>query len=343
MIENAEIEDLLKLRHSIPLIDVRSPGEFSRGHIPGSVNIPLFSDEERAAIGTLYKKEGQDRAVLLGETYAVPKIEWYLSRVRDIACSDPVAVYCYRGGLRSGKFSELLDRNSWKVTRLTGGYKSYRRAAKDFFSREISLLILGGRTGSGKTEVLSELQKLGEPVIDLEKLACHRGSAFGSIGLEEQPSTEQFENNLFEEFLTIGNEKSIWLEDESAGIGRIFLPDDFFATMRRSPMFVMEIPRESRIERLCNEYTRWGKEPLIDAVGKITRRLGGEKAALTVSAIEKNDLKAAASIVLEYYDKCYDYGMNKDKERISGIVKLLTGDPAAAAGKLLQLKDSHFL
>ncbi|MBB6478656.1 tRNA 2-selenouridine(34) synthase MnmH [Spirochaeta isovalerica] len=342
MINNTDLETILHLRSNIPLIDVRSPCEFEKGHIPGSLNIPLFTNEERAEIGTLYKEEGQEKAIELGETYAIPRIDWYLSRVKEASSSDHVALYCYRGGMRSGRFSELLDSRGWNVSRLTGGYKSYRRKAKERFAEDLPLLILGGKTGSGKTEVLIELRKKGEAVIDLEGLASHRGSAFGNIGLDEQPTTEQFENNLYEKILEIGDRKPLWLEDESAGIGRIFLPDDLFATMRRSPMVVLDIPSDIRVERLCREYTQWGKEPLLDAVTRITRRLGGDRAAKAIDAIEKDNLSAAASIVLGYYDKCYDYGMNKDGQRICGSIKLETGNPSEAAEELLKLKDSLF-
>jgi len=340
MFEKADLLSFFHLRKELPVIDVRSPCEYIKGHIPGSINIPLFSDEERAAIGTLYKEEGQDEAILLGESYANPKIDWYLSKVREQSDSKHLLVYCFRGGLRSSRFCSLLESKGWKPSKLTGGYKSYRRSVKALFSGNLPLLILGGRTGSGKTEVLWELDKRGEQVIDLEGLANHRGSAFGNIGLDEQPTTEQFENNLYEKFLLIGDQKPIWLEDESAGIGRIFLPEELYKTMRRSPMLVMEIPRSIRVERLCAEYSGCGSAPLVKGVLKITKRLGGERSARAISAIQDGKLSEGASIILEYYDKCYDYGMNRDRQRILKVLKLETGNPDKAAEELLKLKDS---
>jgi len=340
MFEKIDLTTFMEMRKGVPVIDVRSPCEYQKGHIPGSINIPLFSNEERAALGTLYKKEGQDEAILLGESFANPKIGWYLAKVREHCDSQQALVYCFRGGLRSERFCSLLESEGWKPFKLSGGYKSYRRSAKKCFSGDLSILILGGRTGSGKTEVLWELKKKGEPVIDLEGLANHRGSAFGNIGLDVQPTTEQFENNLYEQFLLIGDQKPIWLEDESAGIGRIFLPEELYATMRRSPMLVLEIPKPVRVERLCTEYSGCGFEPLIKGVSKIIKRLGGDRAARAIKAIQNGQLSDGAAIVLEYYDKCYEYGMNRDRQRIMEVLKLETGNPGKAAGELLKLKDS---
>lgn len=340
MINLIDVDNIFSPERNIPLVDVRSPVEYAKGHIPESINIPLFSNSERAAIGTLYKKEGQDKAIDLGESYAIPKIEWYLDEVAKVAVENKVDVYCFRGGLRSQRFCALLEENGWNVSKLSGGYKSFRRAAKKCFSLNHPFLILGGRTGAGKTEILLELLKNGEAVIDLEGLASHRGSAFGNIGLKDQPTTEQFENNLYKNIRSFSGRNPIWLEDESAGIGRIFLPEELFRSIRNSPMIVMNIPSEIRVERLCKEYSQCGKEPLIEAVGKIAKRLGGVKASLAVEAIKSGKFEDAASIVLDYYDKCYDYGMEKDKQRIISTVKLDTGDPSKAAEVLIALKDT---
>lgn len=339
MIENIDMSSFLQMKDSFPVVDVRSPIEFEKGHIPGSYNIPLFSNDERAAIGTLYKKEGQDEAVKLGESFANPKIDWYLTEVEKVAPKGPVIVTCFRGGLRSRRFSMLLDQNGIEVYRLEKGYKSFRRAAGKSFSLSREILLLGGRTGSGKTDVLKELKKAGEAVIDLEGLANHRGSAFGSIGLGDQPTTEQFENNLFEKLRETAGHVPLWIEDESLNIGRVYLPKVFHVLMKSSPMIILDLPIELRVERLCRDYAQCGKEPLIEAVNRISKRLGGENSVQAIRAIEEGNLSYAATLTLRYYDKCYDYGLERDKKRKAAVLKLSSGDPETAASELLKIGE----
>ena len=173
---------------------MRSPKEFCSGHIPSAISFPLFSDAERADIGTSYKQEGPDRAIELGYKYANPKIDHFLSKASKLAVNNTLLLHCWRGGLRSESMVKLLVDNGFHVPVLEGGYKAYRRWVKQILARDYQLILLGGYTGSAKTEILHELKKLGENVLDLEGLAQHKGSVFGSSATH-QPSTEQFENN----------------------------------------------------------------------------------------------------------------------------------------------------
>src|SRR5687768_11630406 len=206
------IDDILRNIGQWQIIDVRSPGEYESGHIPGAINIPLFDDEERARVGTLYKQTSPESAMQEGLEIAGPKMAWYLESAKPLLKESDknILIHCWRGGKRSGAIHWLFNFSGIKSYRLEGGYKSYRNSAHAFFNdHTFDFRILGGYTGSGKTEILKELAKHGQQVVDLEKLAHHKGSAFGSIGEEKQPTNEQFENDLFAAFSTLDPAKPI--------------------------------------------------------------------------------------------------------------------------------------
>lgn len=340
MIEVIDIEDFLHYKKLLPVLDVRSPIEFAKGHVPGSLNIPLFSDDQRAHIGTVYKNIGSEKAVKLGESYANPQIMQYLEESLKAAPEKKLIVYCFRGGMRSQRFSALLNENGFSVLRLESGYKSYRQHILQSFTIHFPLQILGGKTGSGKTEILNEMKKAKAQVIDLEKLANHRGSAFGGFDGGYQPTSEYFENCLAEELSLLSMRNTIWIEDESKSIGRVYIPDAFYKQMKTAPLVVIILPGESRVERLCREYANAGHEPLISGIGKISRRLGGERAAMAISAVERDDYAEAATIILEYYDKCYDYGLSNKENSSIEMLKVVKDDPSSIAGELMAIDNS---
>jgi tRNA 2-selenouridine synthase len=326
-----DIDRFLELKNEIPHIDVRSPIEYDHAHIPGCVNIPLFTDDERARIGWTYKHEGQEAATILGESFAEPKIPYYLKTAESISSDKRILVLCARGGLRSLRFAKLLEDAGFEVYRLKGGYKSYRKSVLTFYEKDLSIVILSGRTGCGKTEILKSLAESGEQVLDLEALAHHRGSAFGSIGMESQPSTEYFQNRLSEEIRAFNMEKRIWVEDESLNIGKVLLPANLYEQMSRAPQVLVAMDRESRIDRLCDEYGQLGNNPLIEAIEKIHMRLGDENYRKALNALDNGNLKETASIALGYYDKCYDYSLSKKNRDTLGEIQFNDGDTVKAA------------
>ncbi|MEY2794218.1 MAG: hypothetical protein RJA76_2210, partial [Bacteroidota bacterium] len=180
----------------VPILDVRSPGEFKRAHIPNALSLPLFTDEEREKVGICYKHQGKEKAVELGLEFVGPKLVNFVKYAKKVAFEGEILVHCWRGGMRSASMAWLLETAGLKVFLLEGGYKSYRNFVLKIQSEPLPLRVLGGKTGSGKTELLREMKNAGFQVIDLEDLAKHRGSAFGHFGLEEQPSSEHFENLL---------------------------------------------------------------------------------------------------------------------------------------------------
>ena len=247
-------------------------------------------------------------------------------------------IYCWRGGLRSSSIAwlaELLDLNP---ILLDGGYKSYRRWVHEQFNLNWPLKILGGRTGTGKTDLLLALQNRGVAVIDLEGIANHRGSSFGSLGLPAQPSTEYFENQLAESLDHWRNKgaEEIWIEAESIQIGNCRIPNEFFKQMKNS--HVLEIKRnlDQRISQLVTVYGRYGQENLADAIKRISRRLGPQRTKEALEAISTKNWSDACKATLDYYDKCYDRELAKSPDRIS--VDLDGLEAIHSAEKLIRLK-----
>ena len=304
------------------IIDVRSPAEFEHAHIPHALNLPLFDNEQRAMIGTTYKKQSREAAIKAGlplfGTKMLPMIEtveaWIKDRQKENDLTKPtIYVHCWRGGMRSAAVAWLLDLYGYKVVQLTGGYKAYRNWVLEQFTISYSLKVLGGYTGSGKTEVLHALQNKNYPVIDLEGLANHKGSAYGAIGQLPQPSQEMFENILAEKLLEVNKkQKSIWIEDESQRIGTVLIPTPLFHLMRSSPCYFLTIPFEQRLNFIVEGYGSFDQKSLIEATIRIQKRLGGLETKTAVDYITEGALKEAFSILLKYYDKWYEKNTKKE-------------------------------
>jgi len=306
-----EIGEVLTDKDQWKIIDVRSPGEFQAGHIPGAINLPLFTDEERAKVGTLYKQASREAAMDAGLAIAGAKMKSLVRQGRAIAqnSNSKLLIHCWRGGNRSKAVDWLFRFSGLEVARLDGGYKSFRNALQAFFNEnDFELNIVGGCTGTGKTEVLEHLRAAGEQVIDLENLANHKGSAFGSIGEEEQPTNEQFENDLFLEFIKFDPHRPVWLENESKNIGKTYMPEGLWDQIRASTLFALEVNEEVRLDRALRYYSDdVDITALKDCFERIRKRLGGLAFQQAVQALDKHDLRTAAAIALKYYDKSYRF------------------------------------
>ena len=369
-IEKLHIEQFLQLAQHHPVLDVRSPGEFAHAHIPGAYALPLFNDEERKIVGTTYKQESRESAIKVGLDFFGPKMRGMVEEVEKLVDSlqmtddsketknksKTVLVHCWRGGMRSAGVAWLLDLYGFKVYTLVGGYKFFRRWVLNQFEKQWSFNIVGGYTGSGKTELLKQFADLGERVIDLESLAHHKGSAFGNIGMPAQPSQEMFENRIALKLFHVssagdkrGNghatknsyaseSDTIWMEDESQRIGTVNIPHQLWGLMRKSNVFFLDIPFSERLSHITEEYGQLDLEKMIAAVERIQKRLGGLETKTTISFLREGNIIEAFRILLKYYDKWYLKGLHNREnfEQLCHSVSLATVD---AFGNAIHLKQ----
>jgi len=335
MITRVEIINFLDLSTKYPIIDVRSPGEYNKGHIPGSYNIPLFNDDERSVVGKKYKQVSREAAVYAGLGFVGKKLVSMIKHAKKIAGKKEILIHCWRGGMRSESMAWLFSVAGLNTYVLTGGYRAYRQYIRKKLSENQRIVILGGKTGSGKTEILYEMEKLGQQIIDLEGLANHKGSAFGALGQEIQPTTEQFTNNLFDVWKDIDPNRSVWIEDESKNIGSVSIPDELFEKMNQAPVIVVEMKKELRIKRLVKEYSFFDYQLLEKSILKIQKRLGGLNTQECIKAVREKKFARAIEISLTYYDKAYLYGLEKKKKRIAGHIKAEDNSLVVTARKII--------
>lgn len=328
------------LQH-VPIIDVRSPGEFSKGNIPNAHNVELFTNEERAIVGTAYKKESKEKAIEIGYEFVKPKLDNFITSAIELAPRKEVVIHCWRGGMRSNAFANHLVDNGFKnVYVIEKGYKAFRNYVLQFFEKTFQLKILGGYTGAAKTEILHSLQVKGQQVIDLEGLANHRGSAFGGIDLPPQPTTEQFENNLFSKTRSLNLDQPIWVEDESKSIGKVSIPNAFYLAMGTMPVYFLEVPFQERTKHLVDTYANLNQDKLAEAIGRIAKRLGNDRAKLALKALESKNYHKVVEITLFYYDKYYLKGLEKREESTIQKINVAHINPKETANFLISLLNN---
>jgi tRNA 2-selenouridine synthase len=330
------ISDFLKLASAVPVIDVRSPSEFRTGHIPGAHNIPLFNDKEREAVGIIYKTEGRIKAIQRGIQLTGPSMYLKLQEAQNLAKENKLLVHCWRGGMRSEAMAWLFSLGDIETEVLDGGYKSYRYHVLEKLSEKHRYIILGGLTGSGKTEILNHMKCTGHQVINLEGIACHKGSAFGSLGQPGQPTTEHFANLLFNELEKTDKNRVIWLEDESKNIGTVYMPEQFYYNLRESPVIALIMDVETRVPRLIKEYSAYPKEDLILSIERIAKRLGGDNTKEAIKEVEESNFSRAIEITLNYYDKTYLFGLKKRTGKMIRYIQTDTDEIPVNVSKILK-------
>jgi tRNA 2-selenouridine synthase len=371
-VTKTSIDNFLILSEKFWVIDVRSPAEFSHAHIPGAYNLPLFDDNERKVVGTAYKQESKESAIKIGLRYFGPKMVEMLEEVEAMAKIDDknltdrktVLVHCWRGGMRSAGVAWLLDLYGFKVYTLSGGYKAFRQWCHRQFETKYNLKVIGGYTGSGKTGIVAEMRQSKLPAVDLEGIANHKGSSFGSIGMPVQPSQEMFENLLALELSRVGSGSknsfppdhndpaflstesdqfpvlefsTIWLEDESQRIGNVIIPAKLWEQMRTAHVYFLDIPFERRLEHIVKDYGKGDKDKLVNAIIRIQKRLGGLETKNAINYLVEDNLKDCFKILLSYYDKYYFKGLQSREnwEQLSTTINCQDVDSKLNILKLL--------
>lgn len=315
------IEQLISQLDHYTIIDARSEREFEKGHLPLAVNVPLLDNVERQKIGTTYKNRGREDAVHQGLELVGPKMHKLYERYLELSnlTQKQLLFYCWRGGLRSGISSTLMQWSGRPVFRLEGGYKSYRKWVQSQFDRPFQFVSISGNTGSGKTEILNHLKQKGLQVLDLEGLANHKGSAYGALGQLPQPSTESFENTLAWELLRLSEDQPVFVESESRSIGNCFMPQGIWDKMESANILRIAVNLEQRIERLLQEYAHFDVELLKSRTEKLRKKLGGQHANEAIFALDQKDFNRWIEIVLVYYDKTYSHSQTKPNKNEIGV------------------------
>lgn len=323
------------------VVDVRSPCEYQIESIPAAINIPLLSDEERSLVGTIYKQEGEMQARRRAVGMIAPRIPVIVDRIMAIRKPrHSLVVHCWRGGLRSEAVVSFLSVVGIDCFRLTGGYKAWRKQVVENFEQDaytFETIVLDGLTGTGKTEILSELNKQGIPICDLEHLANHRGSTFGALGMEPQPSQKDFEARLWC-LLEKCQADTLILEAESRKIGRLALPNFLYQRIKTGRKILIEAPMSSRVARLLEIYSRGIEKAnvirMVENSAPIKERLGREKARTLIDRLKADDLEGFVEmLLLDYYDPLYTKHL-----ALSGPFELTVDsqDPSRAAAEIAE-------
>jgi tRNA 2-selenouridine synthase len=335
-----------KLKDNSIFIDVRSPGEHNSERIIDSVNIPLFNDEERSLVGTAYKQQSVNEARRLGVEIVSKKLPKFFEKINDLIDSEDrqLAAYCARGGYRSTFFASAFSSIGMTIIKVDGGYKKYRKYIYEnlpILNDKMKYIVIHGNTGVGKTEILSELEKLGEKILDFEKAANHRGSLLGGIGLGEPSSQKNFESKVFN-YMDKAKDDYIFVEAESRRVGNSMIPKFIHDRMKSGIHIYVDADIKKRIEVLREDYIQnkhW-KEESIKNIDRLKKYVSKERIELLKSKVNDNDFDyVAKELMINYYDSMYQNKSNKyDYE-----LELLNDNSLKTAEKIIDWKKNNLL
>ncbi len=325
------------------LVDVRSPAEFTEASIPGAINVPLFSNDERAEIGTLYKQQGKMIARRRGVVIAAPKIPDFVSQIESARglSTLPVIIFCWRGGMRSLAMTSFMNLAGIPARQLSGGHKGFRSMVCDYFDHYQwpKIYVLRGLTGIGKTRILQRLEEEGQPVIDLEKIANHRGSAFGGLGLDKQPGQKQFEARLWARLDELRDSPYLITEGESRHIGRRAVPPRFHLAMQQQPSLWLTTSMALRTEVILADYPDLAQlHPAIArALNSLRERLGNSSVDQLLQHLDNEDWNLLiAKLMQSYYDPLYLH--TKPQHHMEICYDSLDQGAAAVMSSIVQLE-----
>jgi len=309
-----KLEDALSLDNPI-FVDMRSPSEYAIGHIPGAYNVPLFSDDERAEVGTVYKQVGADEAKHLGLSIVSSKLPHIVRTISNYhQTGRTVIVYCWRGGMRSKSVVTILEIMGIPAYQLLGGYKIYRNYVLEEirdFKLAPEIIVLCGSTGVGKTTLLNLLAKKGANTIDLERLANHRGSAFGHIGIGAPATAQNFDAAILNELKAMNDKPYIVVECESKRIGNVYVPDALFEGMKKGKRILISADMDTRICRLIEEYTNVynnNYNAIISSIKTLGKKLGKKRTDILLSQMASGQIgEVVHTLLIDYYDPLYGY------------------------------------
>jgi tRNA 2-selenouridine synthase len=322
MIRNVNIEEIIDNKNVV-FIDVRSEKEFNEDTIPGALNIPILNNEERENVGYLYKQVDKEKAKEVGIEYASKKLPSIYIKAKEISRENKdIALFCYRGGMRSKSVANVLDLMGLDVYLINGGYKEYRKYVIKKLIEEINkhkYIVLHGYTGVGKTKILKLLKEKGEPILDIESLAKNKGSVFGNIGYDDSNITQKnFESKLLKVLSNV-NEEYIFVESESKRIGKVILPEPLYKNMENGYHLLINTSIENRVKNILDDYIKENNsvyidESIINAINKLRKRISNSIAYELIEKVKHKEYSyVAKKLMLHYYDPLYKYSIDKIK------------------------------
>lgn len=334
------------------IIDVRSPAEFSEDHVPGAINLPVLSDEERAVVGTLYVQVSRFKARLVGGAIVARNVAHHLeTALADKGGDFQPLIYCWRGGQRSGAMATIFSQIGWRTNLLEGGYKTYRRWVQRRLydeAMDLKLVLLDGGTGTGKTELLGLLARRGVQTVDLEGLAGHRGSLFGALAGQPQPSQKMFESRLLEVLDDLDPSRPVVVEAESSKIGERMTPPALWTLMAQAPRIEISAPRPARARYLVRTYHDivQDRAALEVAFTRLPTHPGRKSLEDWARLADAGDFEALAESVMElHYDPAYARSSRKSQRpRLANIemADLMPADQARAADSIVRAVQNAF-
>ncbi len=324
------------------IIDVRSPGEYAEDHLPGAINLPVLDDAQRAEVGTQDRQQSAFEARRRGAALVCANIAGILGGpLADRPREFRPLVYCWRGGNRSGALATVLARIGWRTSVLDGGYRAYRRRVlQDLVTlpERFTFIVLAGRTGSGKSQILQHADALGAQILDLEALAEHRGSVLGPLPDRPQPGQKAFESRIWASLRALDPARPVFVESESRRVGLCHLPDSLMQRMRAAPCRVITAGLELRVDLLLRDYAHFVASPqdLCERLERLSELHGQRTIARWQDLVRTGQWReVVAALLTEHYDPAYDRSMRRNFSALSAapVIALAADDaPAGTSG-----------